>query len=399
MKLTTNNPFQISPIFEWNYNTDKSIVVNQGGTSSGKTYSILQMLLIKASEKPNQIVTVVGQDIPNLKVGAIRDFDTILSSSEFFNSLIKQRNISDRTYTLTNGSKIEFKSYENEQDAKSGKRDYLFMNEANGIGYSIYDQLQIRTSKQTFIDYNPTAPFWVHDKLIGKENVQLFISNYKHNPFLKDSIKRKIEALQDIDKNKWRVYGLGLTGELQGVIFDNVEWIQELPTDNIKRSCIGVDFGYSNDPTTIVKIVLSQGSLYGKLLHYETGLTNPDIGNVFKELGLKKGLQQGDLIMADSAEPKSIKELRNLGWRVKGVKKGADSVRFGINQLKSYGKLFLINNELWKQEQRNYVWKTDKSDGKTINKPIDKDNHIWDAFRYAEQGLRKYKNNFVSYEV
>ena len=399
MKLTTSNPFQISPIFEWNYNSDKSIVVNQGGTSSGKTYSILQVLLIKASEKPNQIITVVGQDIPNLKVGAIRDFDTILSSSEFFNSLIKQRNISDRTYTLTNGSKIEFKSYENEQDAKSGKRDYLFMNEANGIGYSVYDQLQIRTSKQTFIDYNPTAPFWVHDKLIGKENVQLFISNYKHNPFLKDSIKRKIEALQDIDKNKWRVYGLGLTGELQGVIFDNVEWIQELPTDNIKRSCIGVDFGYSNDPTTIVKIVLSQGSIYGKLLHYETGLTNPDIGNVFKELELKKGLQQGDLIMADSAEPKSIKELRNLGWRVKGVKKGADSVRFGINQLKSYGKLFLVNNELWKQEQRNYVWKTDKSDGKTINKPIDKDNHIWDAFRYAEQGLRKYKNNFVSYEV
>jgi len=399
VKLTTNNPFQISPIFEWNYNTDKSIVVNQGGTSSGKTYSILQMLLIKASEKPNQISTVVGQDIPNLKVGAIRDFDTILSSSEFFNSLIKQRNISDRTYTLTNGSKIEFKSYENEQDAKSGKRDYLFMNEANGIGYSVYDQLQIRTSKQTFIDYNPTAPFWVHDKLIGKENVQLFISNYKHNPFLKDSIKRKIEALQDIDKNKWRVYGLGLTGELQGVIFDNVEWIEELPTENIKRSCIGVDFGYSNDPTTIVKIVLSQGSIYGKLLHYETGLTNPDIGNVFKELGFKKGLQQGDLIMADSAEPKSIKELRNLGWRVKGVKKGADSVKFGINQIKSYGKLFLVNNELWKQEQRNYVWKTDKSDGKTINKPVSKDDHIWDAFRYAEQGLRKYKNNFVSYEV
>ena len=135
------------------------------------------------------------------------------------------------------------------------------------------------------------------------------------------------------------------------------------------------------------------------MLHYETALTNLDIGNVFKELGFKKGLQQGDLIMADSAEPKSIKELRNLGWRVKGVKKGADSVRFGINQLKSYGKLFLVNNELWKQEQRNYVWKTDKSDGKTINKPVDKDNHIWDAFRYAEQGLRKYKNNFVSYEV
>ena len=147
MKPKLKNPFLISPIFKYNYACKKSIVVNQGGTSSGKTYSILQVLLIKASEKPNQIITVVGQDIPNLKVGAIRDFDTILSSSEFFNSLIKQRNISDRTYTLTNGSKIEFKSYENEQDAKSGKRDYLFMNEANGIGYSVYDQLQIRTSK------------------------------------------------------------------------------------------------------------------------------------------------------------------------------------------------------------------------------------------------------------
>ena len=154
-----NNPFPISPIFEWNYKTQKQIVINQGGTSSGKTYSLLQVLACKAAETPNQIITIVGQDIPNLKAGAIRDFDTILSSCDFFRSMIKQVNKSDKIYYFHNGSIMEFKSFDNEQDAKSGKRNYLFVNEANGIPYSIYDQLQMRTSKQVYIDYNPSAHF------------------------------------------------------------------------------------------------------------------------------------------------------------------------------------------------------------------------------------------------
>jgi phage terminase large subunit len=392
-----NNPFPISPIFEWNYKTQKQIVINQGGTSSGKTYSLLQVLACKAAETPNQIITIVGQDIPNLKAGAIRDFDTILSSCDFFRSMIKQVNKSDKIYYFHNGSIMEFKSFDNEQDAKSGKRNYLFVNEANGIPYSIYDQLQIRTSKQVFIDYNPSAPFWVHDKLIGDKKTELFISNYTHNPFLKDSIRAKIEKLKSIDSNKWRVYGLGLTGRVEGIVFPNVEWIHELPTTNIKRMCYGVDFGYTNDPTTIVKCVLSQGQLYGELLCYETGLTNPDIAEKFRELGIKSGLRTGNLIMADSAEPKSIKELRNLGYRVKGCKKGADSIRQGIDMLKSYGSLQLVNNELWKQEQQKYVWTIDRKDGKAKNKPVDKFNHIWDAFRYGEQGIRKIRQNVVSY--
>ena len=171
------SPFKISPIFEWNYRTTKSIVINQGGTSSGKTYSLLQVLACKAAEQPNQVITIVGQDIPNLKSGAIRDFESILNNP-FFRSMIKSINITNREYRLHNGSLIEFKSFDNEQDAKSGKRDYLFMNEANGIPYSVYDQLQIRTTKQVFIDYNPTFAFWVHDKLIGSsDKVEVFISN------------------------------------------------------------------------------------------------------------------------------------------------------------------------------------------------------------------------------
>ena len=391
------NPFPISPIFEWNYKSRKQIVVNQGGTSSGKTYSLLQVLACKAAEKANQVITVVGQDIPNLKAGAIRDFDNIITSIPFFQSMIRAVNKTDKTYYFHNGSILEFKSFDNEQDAKSGKRDYLFMNEANGIPYSIYDQLQIRTTKQVFIDYNPTFAFWVHDKLIGSDNVKLLISNYTHNPFLKDSIKRKIEKLKTKDPNKWRVYGLGMTGQVEGAIFPVVDWISKLPTENIKKSCYGMDFGYANDPTTLVKLVLSQGKLYGQLLLYKTGLTNQDIGREFERLGVKKGLQKGALIMADSAEPKSIKELRNLNYRVKPCKKGSDSIRSGIDKIKSYGSINLVNSELWKQEQQKYVWKIDRKDGRALNKPCDQFNHIWDAYRYGEQGIRKNTNNLVSY--
>ena len=391
------NPFPISPIFEWNYKSRKQIVVNQGGTSSGKTYSLLQVLACKAAEKANQVITVVGQDIPNLKAGAIRDFDNIISSIPFFESMIRAVNKTDKTYYFHNGSILEFKSFDNEQDAKSGKRDYLFMNEANGIPYSIYDQLQIRTTKQVFIDYNPTFAFWVHDKLIGADNVKVFISNYTHNPFLKDSIKRKIEKLKTKDPNKWRVYGLGMTGQVEGAIFPVVNWISKLPTDNIKKSCYGMDFGYANDPTTLVKLVLSQGKLYGQLLLYKTGLTNQDIGKEFERIGIKKGLKTGALIMADSAEPKSIKELRNLNYRVKPCKKGSDSIRNGIDKIKSYGSINLVNSELWKQEQQKYVWKIDRKDGRALNKPEDQFNHIWDAYRYGEQGIRKNTNNLVSY--
>lgn len=392
------NPFPISPIFEWNIRSTKQVVVNQGGTSSGKTYSLLQVLACKAAEKPNQVVTIVGQDIPNLKAGAIRDFESILNN-DFFRSMIKSINITNREYRFHNGSIMEFKSFDNEQDAKSGKRDYLFMNEANGIPYSIYDQLQIRTTKQVFIDYNPTFAFWVHDKLIGTENVELLISNYTHNPFLKDSIKEKIEQLKHIDPNKWRVYGLGMTGQVEGAVFPAVNWIPKLPTENIKKSCYGMDFGYANDPTTLVRCVLSQGQLYGELLLYKTGLTNQDIAKEFERLGVKRGLKSGALIMADSAEPKSIKELRNLNYRVKPCKKGADSIRSGIDKLKSYGALNLVSNELWKQEQQKYVWKIDRKDGRALNKPLDAFNHIWDAYRYGEQGIRKNTNNLVSYRT
>tara|TARA_R110001599_G_scaffold86226_2_gene231392 strand:+ start:1415 stop:2593 length:1179 start_codon:yes stop_codon:yes gene_type:complete len=387
--------FEISSVFRWNYESVKPIVINQGGTSSGKTYSILQVLICKCLQEKNTVVTVVGQDVPNLKSGAIRDFETIIETTPFFSRFLESVNRTDKTYRFLNGSIMEFKSYENEQDAKSGKRKYLFVNEANGIPFSVYDQLQIRTEKQVFLDYNPTFAFWVHDKLIGREDVDLFISSYKHNSFISADIVRKIEQLRYTDPNKWKVYGLGKTGILENVIFDRVEWVSKMP-EVLKRVSFGVDFGFSADPTTIVKCGLSEGVLYGQLLLYDKGLTNPDIGREFDRLGIKKGRRMGDIIMCDSAEPKSIRELKNMNWNVKGCKKGADSIRHGINALKSYGVLNLVNSEKWKHEQRSYIWQINRKDGRTQNKPIDKNNHIWDAFRYAEQAIRKtvYKTEY-----
>ena len=389
--------FEMSSVFRWNYESKKPIVVNQGGTSSGKTYSILQLLIVKCLQESNVIVTVVGQDVPNLKSGAIRDFETIIDTTPFFSQFLESVNRTDKSYKFVNGSIIEFKSYENEQDAKSGKRTYLFVNEANGIPFSIYDQLQIRTERQVFIDYNPTFSFWVHDELIGREDVDVFISNYKHNPFISPDIIRKIEQLKETNPNKWKVYGLGKTGVLENVVFDSVEWIPRLPTENVKRVSYGVDFGFSQDPTTIVKTVLSQGKLYSELLLYQTGLTNQQISKEFERLGIRRGRRSGDIIMCDSAEPKSIKELKVLQWNAKPCKKGADSIRHGINSVKSYGVLHLVNSKRWKHEQISYIWQINKRDGRTQNKPIDKNNHIWDALRYSEQGLRKttYKTEYT----
>lgn len=380
------DPFTPTDVFDWNYNCTAPVVINQGGTSAGKTYSILQVLILKGAAAPNQIITVVGQDVPNLKVGAIRTFEFVMQDSPFLASFINPKpNKTDKTWRFNNGTIIEFKSFEDEQDAKGGRRDYLFMNEANGISYSIYDQLQVRTSKQVFIDYNPTAPFWAHQKLIGNDNVQLFISNYTHNPFLGKEIIKKIEAWKHSDPEKWRVYGKGATGKTEGVIFKYVNWITEFP-DHVARVSFGMDFGFTNDPTTLIKCGVADGELFAQRWIYEKGMTTNDIHLALKELKFPKKQR----IYADSADPKTIKELRLLGWDVKGAKKGADSIRHGIDKIKLYEALNIVNCKFWKDEQILYIWAKDKKTDTLRNEPKTRDqyNHLWDALRYGIQGLR-----------
>ena len=362
-------------LYHKNYYSKADTIVNQGGTSSGKTYAILQVLFTKALEEECTI-TVVGQDIPNLKVGAFRDALDIINSDESIKQQIFHYNRSDRIFTFKNKSIMEFNSYDNQQDAKSGKRDYLFVNEANGIPYNMYEQLSLRTRKQVYIDYNPDTSFWVHEKIIPLDTTELIISDHRHNPFLSSKVREKIEALKERDESLWKVYARGITGRIEGLVLKKWYVLNESFEDK-KIIGYGIDFGFSNDPSTLIEVRMQDGDLYVQELIYETGLTNQDISDRMETLGVSKGA----LIVADSAEPKSIEELRRRSWTVDGVKKGKDSVMFGINLLKGYKINVNSSSTNLIKELEQYRWKVDKN-GNTLNVPIDEYNHAIDALRY-----------------
>jgi phage terminase large subunit len=280
---------------------------------------------------------------------------------------------------------MEFKSYDNAQDAKSGKRDYLFINEANGIKWEIYNELALRTRDKIFIDFNPNCAFWAHDNLMGKAGVQLIISDHRHNPFLSQKTRDKIEALKDVDIEQWRVYARGLTGKITGLVLNNWHICEKIP-ENARLIAAGLDFGFTNDETGCVLVYRENGELWIEEVFYETGLTNRDIAAKLNGAGIGKATE----IIADSAEPKSIEELKRLGWRVSGAKKGADSIKNSIDILKRY-KLNISRNSInLRNELGRYKWKTDQA-GKVINEPVDTWNHLIDPIRYV--ALNKLKIN------
>lgn len=376
--------FDTSILYKANLEAKETVVVNQGGTSSGKTYSIIQVLFsIAISEKAT--ITVVGQDIPNLKVGALRDALEIYNNSEILKSLVLSYNKTDRIFEFASGSIIEFKSYDNGQDAKSGKRDYLFINEANGIPFDVFTELELRTRVRTFIDYNPNSEFWVHEKVLKRSDIKYIISDHRHNPFLSQQMRDKIEGLKDIDLELWKVYARGLTGKIEGLIFRNWDQIDKVPPE-AKLICRGLDFGFTNDPTSLIEMYQYNGGLVLNELIYQTGLTNSDISQKMKSLGLN----QRDYIVADSAEPKSIEELYRMGWNVHPAEKGNDSINNSIDILRRQKITVTKNSINLKKELNNYRWAVDK-EGKTINKPVDFMNHAIDAVRYC--ALNKLKAN------
>jgi phage terminase large subunit len=369
--------FKTTDVFLSNRDATTDIIINQGGTSSGKTYSILQNLFLHAIENDRAIITVAGQDIPNLKVGPIRDAHNIVEQTEGLSNYILEYNKSDRVFTFVNGSIIEFKSYDDAQDAKQGKRDYLFLNEANGVDKIIWDELYIRTKKKSYIDYNPNNEFWVHTELIGKPNVTLIISDHRHNTFLDQKIHDKIEAIDDPEL--YKVYARGLTGKLEGVIFRDYNVVNGVDPD-AKLIGYGLDFGFSNDPTALVALYSHSGELIIDELIYDRGLLNIRISDLMRELGVN------GRIIADSAEPKSIAELGAYGWQIEGAKKGPDSIRQSINTLKRYKLNVTQRSSNLKKELNGYKWKQNK-DGKLDNEPVDFLNHAIDALRYASLNI------------
>lgn len=369
-------PFKvIGELFRANIDQEARTYINQGGTSSGKTFTIIQVLIYWAMKEPGSIITVVGQDLPNLKVGALRDAKSIINGNEWLTKHFAF-NESGHYVSCVNGSLIEFKSYKDSQDAKNGKRDYLFLNEANGIPYEIYWQLAIRTRKKVYIDYNPSERFWAHNKVKGTVGTKMIISDHRGNPFLTEEEHERIESIEDPEL--WKVYARGLTGKLSGVIFPNFHIVDKLPEhDCWKVEGYGLDFGFTNDPTALTHNVLAHGELWTDLVFYTTGLTNPMIAERAKE----NGITRSDMIVADSAEPKSIAELHNAGLWVVPTVKGNDSITVGIDILHRYKWNVTRRSVGLIEELQAYKWKTDR-DGNKTNIPIDAFNHAIDATRY-----------------
>jgi phage terminase large subunit len=368
------------------YNRGESIIVHSGGTSSAKTYSIIQFLLTIASHLHNQVITVAGQDIPNLSAGSYRDCQNIIADTPYFQQELLAHNKSKRQFTFKNGSIIEFNSYDDSQDAKNGKRDFLFVNEANGVNYDIFEELQVRTKTMAIIDFNPTASFWAHERLQSRSDVRWIDTTYRDNPYIDKSIKDKILSYEPTPENikrgtaneyRWKVYGLGEVGRLEGLVFSDFRIATSYP-DEYKWRTYGMDFGYTNDPTTLIEIRYAQGNLYMRQHIYETGLTNPDIADKLEQLGIDRD----EKIIADSAEPKSIAELRRMGWNVKPAVKGMDSIMNGIDSLKRYPIYIDARSKDLIAEFSSYTWAKDRN-GNSLNKPIDQYNHGIDAIRYA----------------
>lgn len=364
-------------LFRDNFLSTAKVVVNQGGTSSGKTWNILDVLFVLAILNKGVVITVVGQDIPNLKKGAYRDAKRIWSNDATYQAWFGKPNESDRIFTAANGSIIEFSSYQDEQDAKSGKRDYLFINEANGISYDVYWQLAIRTKEKIFIDYNPNARFWVHDKLIGRDDVEVLYSDHRDNEFLTPEQHKAIEGIDDPEL--FKVYARGKTGKLTGLILTNWDLVEQMPPRNERRwTATGMDFGFTNDPTAVECVCMAHGDLWVDEMCYHTGMMNNEIAKMLRE----NGYGRGDLIVADSAEMKSIAEIKNAGLWVIPCVKGADSIVNGLDILRRYRIHITRRSVGLRDEVMKYKWLVDR-DGNTTNKPIDKFNHAIDALRYV----------------
>jgi phage terminase large subunit len=357
--------------------------VVQGGTSASKTFSILPVLITYAINNPKVEISVVSETVPHLRRGAIRDFIKILDWTNNYDD--DKWNKSTLTYFFTNGSYIEFFSAEQESKLRGARRDVLFVNEANNISWLAYHQLAIRTRRFIYIDYNPVAEFWAHTELIGRPNVDFVRLTYRDNEALEPSIIEEIEAAKEraVTSSYWAnwysVYGLGEVGILQGVIFDNWIQIKEVNFSTDKFVAIGMDWGYTNDPTTIIAVYLrGNDKLVLHELLYENKLTNADIGNKLKELNINRSWQ----IVADSAEPKSIEEIRRMGYNIQESIKGPDSVRNGIDILKRFEICVTETSLNLIKELRSYVWETDKT-GAQLGFPQDKYNHAIDAVRYV----------------
>lgn len=346
------------------------IRIVQGGSSASKTYSILQKLILQAEQSnETKLWSIVTDTHPNITKGAYRDFIGILEDKKVEHTRTKVP-----LEVRINNWTFEFFGLDDETKARGGRRDGLFINEANRIKWETARQLIMRTRGIVYIDYNPDSEFWAHEKYKNKDDCSFVIVTYKDNEMCPDAAIKEIEAYKTTDPEWYKVYGLGVVGNLYaGKVFRN--W-KEAEFPNIDY-WYGLDFGFSNDPTAVVRVAKEQDNIYVDEIIYQIELTNSQIAKLLNQNGYN-----GELIICDSAEPKSIQELNLMGINATGADKKPGSVNEGIDYLRRHNVYYTPRSANIKKEFNHYKWQKDKQGG-FINKPVDMWNHGIDALRYA----------------
>lgn len=363
----------------------KRLRVIAGGTSASKTISILLYLIAKAQTDDTPTLTsVVSESFPHLRKGAMRDFLTIMQEHGYYKDSSWSK--TDFTYTFETGSKLEFFSADQPGKVRGPRRDRLFVNEVNNVSKEAFDQLVLRTKEFIFADWNPVADFFIYEDYdinddpisVGADHVDFQILTYEDNEALDQAIVEEIERRKQ-NKQFWRVYGEGKRGEMEGRVYTGWKPIDDIPHE-ARLERYGMDFGYSNDPTAIVAIYYYNGGYILDEITYQKGLSNKQIADVFRN-------HPKAMVMADSAEPKSIDEIRLYGVNIYGAVKGQGSINQGIQYVQDQKISYTKRSLNIQKEYRNYLWDEDR-EGKVLNKPIDLWNHSMDAIRYGFDSLK-----------
>lgn len=342
----------------------------------------MQWLIDLAQIKQGLLISVVSESFPHLKRGVIRDFQNIMEAHGYWDTGVWNK--TDYIYSFHTGSKIEFFSADQPGKVRGPRRHVLFINEANNISYETYTQLEVRTSKVIWLDWNPVSEFWWYTDVLPTQDVDFVTLTYKDNEGLPQSIVEAIEARKN-NKNWWQVYGLGQLGDVEGKIYKDWQTIDEIPHE-ARLERYGLDFGYSNDPTAIVAVYKYNGGLILDEITYQKGLLNSQIADIIKNV-------PSALVVADSAEPKSIDEIATFGISILPSQKGQGSVNQGIQKVQDQRISVTKRSLNILKEYRNYLWETDK-EGKVINVPSPIFNHSLDAIRYAVESLNPDDDDF-----
>jgi phage terminase large subunit len=364
---------QSNIVFEHLNSLSKKILVEQGGTRSGKTYNILLWLIFNyCNNNTSKTITICRKTFPAVRGTVMRDFFEILKEYDLYFEELHSKSTNE--YYI-NGNRVEFISLDQPQKIRGRKRDILFINECNELNFEDFQQLIFRTTDNIILDFNPSDEFhWIYDKVLTRGDVEFYQTSYKDNPFLAKSLVEEIERLKDTDENYWRVYGLGERGQSRSLVY-NFKTVKGIPA-TAKLLGRGLDFGFSNDSTAVVETYVEGNNMYVRELLYRTGMTNQDIARELERIGLDRR----DEIWADSAEPKSIEEIYRMGWNIKKTFKGA--INIGIDMVRRHNLYVTEDSVNTIKELRNYKYVEDKN-GNLTNKPIDLFNHSLDALRYS----------------